>query len=296
MGHIKKISPLLISVILIILWLPGTAFAETVSSLGDPTGYVNDYAGVISKSDERTLISICEDLVAANSVEMAIVTINTTGSLDISDFTFELFNTWGIGGKEADNGLLILAAIDDHEFWVTTGYGVEDVITDTLAVRIMENEAVPEFRNDDYGEGLIKAAAQYAAVLGGETYDTGISFNLGWVLVPIFAIVGLIILISFAVRLKCPRCGSRVTMSNDREVLSSDYSHSGIRKKDYVCNVCHHEFSRMIVIPMLVAKAGSGGGSSGWSFGGSSGWSSGGSSFGGFSGGSSGGGGGGGSW
>lgn len=296
MGHIKKISPLLISVILIVLWFSGTAFAETVSSLGKPTGYVNDYAGVISKSDEIKLNSICEDLVAANSVEMAIVTINTTGGRDISDFTIELFNTWGIGGKNADNGLLILAAIDDHDFWVTTGYGIEGVITDTLAVRIMENEAVPEFRNDDYGEGLIKAATQFAAVLSDETYDTGFSFNFGWVLIPILAIAALVIIISFAVRLKCPRCGSRVTMTNDREVLSSDYSHSGIRKKDYVCNVCHHEFSRMRVIPMLVQRAGYGGGSTGWISGGSSGWSSGGSSFGGFSGGSSGGGGGGGSW
>lgn len=278
---------------------PAQVLAETVSRLGDPTGYVNDYADVISSSDEGRLTSICEDLLRANTTEMAIVTINSLDGQTVEAFANDLFNKWGIGTGHADNGILILVAVNDHEARVETGYGVEHVIPDSLTVRIMENEAVPEFRKDDYGQGIINAATEFAKILNGEEYKSGTSFNIGMIFIP-FALIGTIImLIGLVARVKCPRCGSRVKLIDDREVLESDYSHSGIRKKDYECTVCHHQFSKMKIIPMLVSQAGSGGGSSwtsGWTSGGSSGWSGGGSSFGGFSGGSSGGGGGSVSW
>jgi uncharacterized protein len=293
---------LLVPLLAMNLFFAVPSFGETVASLGQASGYVNDYADALSSSDESRLNSICEDLVATNSTEMAIVTIHTTDGQPVEDYAVELFNKWGIGNAQADNGLLILVAVDQHDYYVSTGYGIEDVIPDSLAVRIMENEAVPEFRNGDYGTGLINAATRYSAVLSGEQYST--SFNPRLLFVPgmiLTMMLILFLLIGIATRIKCPRCGSRVKMLENKEVLSADYSHSGIRKKDYECTVCHHQFSKMRIIPMLVQASGYSGGSSGWRSGSSSsgGWSShssGGSSFGGFSGGSSGGGGGGGHW
>jgi uncharacterized protein len=183
----------------------------------------------------------------------------------------------------------------DREWRVHTGYGVEGVLTDTLARRIMENEAVPEFKADRYGQGLINASREMSAVLQGEKYRGAGSLNLGRVIaVPIIGfIIGL--LIWLAVRVKCPRCGSRVKLLRDDQVLEATYTHAGIRKRSYECTVCHHQFSRMTTIPVLVEKAAAGaaGGSSGWSGGGGG---SGGGSFGGFGGGSSGGGGASGGW
>ncbi|MCX6647011.1 MAG: TPM domain-containing protein [bacterium] len=306
MKYFCKFTLLIIPLLAMSVFFASSSFGETVSSLGKAKGYVNDFANVLSSGDESRLNSICENLVAANSTELAIVTIRTTDGRPIEEFAVELFNNWGIGNAQADNGLLILAAIDDHDYFVATGYGIEDAIPDSLAVRIMENEAVPEFRNGSYGTGLINAATEYSAVLSGEDYKSGSSFNpgliviLGAFFVPLALFGILFLLIGIAIRIKCPRCGSRVKMLDNKEVLEADYSHSGIRKKDFECTVCHHQFSKMKIIPMLVQASGSSGGSSGWRSGSSSsgGWfsSGGGSSFGGFSGGSSGGGGGGGHW
>ena len=298
MKYFYRYTLLIIPLIAMSMFFASLSFGESVDSLGEAKGYVNDYANVLSSGDESRLNSICENLVATNSAEIAIVTIRTTDGGLIEEFAHELFNKWGIGNAQADNGILILAAIDDHDYFVATGYGIEDVIPDSLAVRIMENEAVPEFRNGSYGTGLINAATEYSAVLSGEEYKSGASFNPGMIFIP-FAMVGILfLLIGIATRIKCPRCGSRVKMLDDKQVLEADYSHSGIRKKDFECTVCHHQFSKMKIIPMLVQASGYGSSSSWHSGSSSSGWSShsSGSSFGGFSGGSSGGGGGGGKW
>jgi uncharacterized membrane protein YgcG len=165
----------------------------------------------------------------------------------------------------------------------------------------MENEAVPEFRNGQFGQGLINASVELSSVLKGERYSavkvTPAVFGVIFTPVVVIFLIGMFIWL--AVRVKCPRCGSRVQLLTDKELLESTYSHSGIRKKEYLCTVCGNDFARMIMIPMLVEVQNTRGGWSGWSSGGSSGggWSGGGGGgFGGFGGGSSGGGGASGGW
>jgi len=306
MNNVSRISiPIIIFAYALAVALP--LYAETVESLGRPTGFVNDYADVILSSDETQLNTICQELKNANTAEMAIVTINSLDGKSVEDFAQELFTEWGIGQASSDNGVLILMSISEHKWRVQSGYGVEGVLTDSLARRIMENEAVPEFRNGNYGLGLINAAGAMKSVIEGEEYkSSGLGVNFGVVLgvlfFPFIIVAVAVILIWLAVRIKCPRCGSRVKCMSNKEVLESDYSHSGIRKADYECTVCHHVFSRMVIIPMLVESTSSGGGgrsSGGWFSSGSSGggWSGGGGGgFGGFSGGSSGGGGASGGW
>jgi len=291
---------LLAVMMIITIGVASTAWARSVRSLGEPTGYVNDYTGTLSRGDFSRLNAICEELERTNETELAIVIVDSTDGRSIESYTQELFETWRIGKSYADNGVLVLIALRDRQWRVHTGYGVEGVLPDRLAARIMENEAVPEFRESRYGSGLIRAATRMKAVLEGESYSGGgFNFNFGIFFLPMLIIAIAGVLIWLAVRVKCPRCGSRVKLILDREILPADYSHSGIRKRDYECTVCHHHFSRMDVIPMLVTSSGSvvGGGSGwggGWSSGG--GLSGGGGGFGGFGGGCSGGGGASGGW
>jgi uncharacterized protein len=296
--HKSRILVQVLTAIVSILILSPPAWAMTVDELGNPTGWVNDYTNTLSGSDEARLTAICEELERANTAELAIVIIDTLEGRSVEDYAQDLFETWGIGKEGADNGVLILMAMMDREWRVHTGYGVEGTLTDSLAMRIMENEAVPEFRDGNFGQGLINAATQIKLVLEGESYSTFKPTTLIGIFLPFVVIIIAGFLIFLGVRIKCPRCGSKVRMTRDKEILESTYSHSGIRKKDYECTVCHHQFSRMLVIPMLVKASSSSSrwGSGGWSSSSSSGWSSGGSSFGGFGGGSSGGGGASGGW
>ncbi|HDS30216.1 MAG TPA: TPM domain-containing protein, partial [Firmicutes bacterium] len=261
---------------------PSSIFAVTVAELGQPTGYVNDYTGKLTTSEKQRLESICAELEQANGTELAFVIIDTKGGVTIERFAQELFETWGIGKRGANNGVLVLVALNDREWRVHVGYGAEGVLPDNLARRIMENEAVPRFREDQYGAGLINAAIELSSVLKGEKYSAD-QFSpavIGFIATPFIVLFLIGMLIWLAVRVKCPRCGSRVKLQANRELLKSTYSHSGIRKKEYMCTVCGHQFARMIMIPMLVqtTTTSSSGGWSGWtssSSGGSSrGWSS----------------------
>ena len=270
-------------------------YARSLDSLGSPRGYVNDYEDVLSGQDFKNLQTLCKQLQDANKAEMAIVIIDSTDGREIEDYAQSLFTKWGIGKRGADNGLLILIALNDRAWRVHTGYAVESAIPDSLAKRVMERELVPEFREVNYGAGLINAVSTFKSILEGEKYEVSSDFDFGNIIIlPIIAtLLGL--LIWLGVRIKCPRCGSRVKLDADRAILDATYSNAGIRKKEYTCSVCHHEFARMTVIPMLVERT-SGSSSSGWG----GGWSSGGSSSsgggGGFGGGSSGGGGASGGW
>jgi uncharacterized protein len=284
--------------VILILLYASVAWAVALNNLGSPTGYINDYTNTLNSSDKATLTNISNDLIKANGTEMAIVIIDTTDGRDIESYAQELFQKWEIGKKGTDNGLLVVVALNDHKWRVQTGYGIEGVLPDTLAARIMQDLAVPAFKEGKYGKGLIDATGKFKSVLQGEKYqpppaDPVLKFIFPFILSTFVLVFGIIFL---AVRVKCPRCGSRVKLLQEREVLEATYGHSGMRKMDYECTVCHHKFAKINTIPML--SSGGSGGVGYWSGGGGSGWSGGGGSggFGGFGGGSSGGGGASGGW
>lgn len=270
------------------------AHAISVRELGTPSGYVNDYTGLLDSSYKSKLISLATDLERANGAELAIVMVNSTDGVSIENYAQELFEKWGIGKRYADNGLLILIAVNDRKWRVHTGYGIEGAIPDSLAKRIMENEAVPEFRERRFGPGILKASEAFKKVLEGEKYEEmplGLRITVFLVTFGPMILIGLVLWMGL--RIKCSKCGGRVRLLKSTNVLKATYNHSGIQKREYECMVCGFKFNKMDIIPMMQSKSSK---SSGGFFGG---WTSidyGGDSFSGFGGGSSGGGGASGGW
>jgi len=106
---------------------------------------------------------IIAELKQKTGAEIAVVTVNTTAPEDITTYSVELYQAWGIGEKGKDNGVLILAAIDDRKAWITTGYGIESIIPDGLAGEIYRNVMRPYFREDNFGKGMLLAVQEMAA-------------------------------------------------------------------------------------------------------------------------------------
>jgi uncharacterized protein len=100
-------------VIIGLLATPGVLFAY--SSPGRPTGFVNDYADVLTGDQENALETKLEGFEASSTAEIAVVTIKTLGDDTIEDYAQALFKEWGIGKKGKDNGALVLVAVDDHQ-------------------------------------------------------------------------------------------------------------------------------------------------------------------------------------
>jgi len=119
------------------------------------SGYVSNPDDVISQSDVNTLNRLIAELEDSNTVQIAVVIVNSIGDANPKDFAYELFNHWGIGQAGNDNGLLIFTAMDQRRTEFETGYGLEGVLPDVICYRIGMQVLVPYFKEGKYGEGLI---------------------------------------------------------------------------------------------------------------------------------------------
>lgn len=115
---------------------------------------VNDLAGFMNKQEQNALEQKLVAYSDSTSNEISIVTVQSIGDYDISDYTVQLFNKWKIGGKKNNNGLLILAAKDERKIWITTGYGLEGALPDGLIGQIIREEIEPNFKQGNFYLGF----------------------------------------------------------------------------------------------------------------------------------------------
>lgn len=150
----------------LILITVSQAFGQEIPARPVPPRLVNDLAGVLLRQEaddlERKVVAYYD----STSTQIAIVTVKTTGDHDISETALKILRDWGVGTKDKNNGLVILAAIDDRRVRIETGYGLEGAIPDAIANRIIEQLIVPNFKEGHYYQGLdlaVKAIEKAAA-------------------------------------------------------------------------------------------------------------------------------------
>lgn len=127
------------------------------------TRYVSNPDNVLSPAAVATLDSTLSRLWRDTSSEVVVVAVNSVDG-DPDEFATELFTKWGIGKKDNDNGMLVLIAKDDRKAVIRTGYGMEGVLPDILAGRIIRNIMAPHFRNGDYDNGTIASLTEIARI------------------------------------------------------------------------------------------------------------------------------------
>lgn len=125
------------------------------------TGFVNDLAKVIDAQNTEKLNILANKLKENTGAELAVVTIKSTYPLDPKSYATQLFEKWGIGKKEKDNGLLVLFVKKERRVEVEVGYGLEGIITDGFVGEVLDKYAVPQFKEQDYGRGLYLASLAF---------------------------------------------------------------------------------------------------------------------------------------
>ena len=118
---------------------------------------VNDYAGVLSNQQVQQLEQKLVAFDDSTSTQIAVVLLKSLGGYDVADYAVRLAQQWGIGGKEHNNGILLLASIDDRRVTIQTGYGVEGAVPDAIAFRIINDDIKPAFARQNYFVGLNNA-------------------------------------------------------------------------------------------------------------------------------------------
>ncbi len=252
---------------LLISFTVSAQLKDIIARPPNPPRLINDYTKTLTAEQLQALEQKMVAYDDSTSNQVVIVIVSKLEGKSLEDAALEILRNWGVGGKENNNGVVILVAKDDRKVTIQMGYGLEGVIPDVTAKAIIDNAITPNFKKENYYRGLdeatddiIKAAAgRYKAPEGYGKKSKGRGIGLAtiiFILILIFAFSG--------------RGGGGGGMVSRRG---------------------YRDFGTGWILGTLLGGGGGGGGGGGWSGGGG-----GGGGFGGFGGGSGGGGGASGSW
>ena len=156
----------------VVLFVATLVCAEPVSQL-HPSNYVNDFAHVLSAQTADQLNNICQQLDEKAKAKVAVVTINSTDSDSIEDYSVQLFQQWGLGTKQTNRGVLILLAVKDRHYRSEVGYGFEPILPDGK-VGGFWREAVPLLKQGNYDGAMELVTERHANVIA---QDAGIQLT-----------------------------------------------------------------------------------------------------------------------
>ena len=139
--------------------------------------YLNDYGRVVDQNSARQIIALGRELEQRTGAQAVVVTLRSLKGVPIEDYANGLFRKWGIGQANKDNGLLILLAVDDKQWRVEVGRGLEGAVPDALSNRVMIELGRPEFTAGNYGVGLARSYSQLTDQVAAE-YGVSLSHSL----------------------------------------------------------------------------------------------------------------------
>jgi uncharacterized protein len=171
MKWIKTTIPVLL--FLISSWTAaGQGIDKYIPAVPTPPVLVNDYINLLTPEQKQALERKLVAYDDSTSNQFVIVTIGDIGDYDIGDFATALGRKWGVGGKEFNNGLILVVLIDKErnkrKVWIATGYGLEGAIPDITAKQIIENDILPNFKANDLYRGLDNGTNELMAAAAGE--------------------------------------------------------------------------------------------------------------------------------
>jgi uncharacterized protein len=135
---------------------------------------VHDEAHVLSQQTIDQLEKQLAQYEDSTSNQIAILIINTLDNEVLEEYSLRVAETWKLGQKDKDNGVLLLIAVEDHKMRIEVGKGLEGVLTDALSNRIIRNEMAPAFRRADFDGGVTAAINGIVTAIGGEYTATDV--------------------------------------------------------------------------------------------------------------------------
>ncbi len=117
--------------------------------------YVLDEARVITPETERAIIKGNDQLFSKYGAEVVIVAVDFLGGRDIRDYTTVLFETWGVGSRENHNGILLVMAIGEEDYFAQAGYGIEDYFDGARLQGLLDDYLEDDFAAGDYDQGAL---------------------------------------------------------------------------------------------------------------------------------------------
>lgn len=247
----KRILPILILTVACVAAVFGRTYTvATVPNvqLADRSRYTSNPDGILSAEAVAAIDLACDSLRRAGKAQIAVVAVDDIATDDVFTFAHRLFSEWGVGSKDANNGLGILLVKEKREIRFVTGDGLEGIMPDALCKRIQQRYMVEPFSQGDFSRGMVDGVAAVADILSGnEIFGDTADDDDTEVLIALAVMAGLAMLFFVLVlagaiyyeraKKKCPNCGRHELDRTDTVMLASN------RKYDffeyvYKCRNC----------------------------------------------------------
>ena len=131
-------------------------------SLNEP---VIDQANLLSPAEKQQLSQRILKLYEEGKGQIGVVIVPTTGQEDIFDYSMRVADAWQLGSAKRDNGLLMTIAINDRRIQILTGYGLEGILPDIVAGRIIHDKITPFFKQGQYAQGIDSGLTEIERIL-----------------------------------------------------------------------------------------------------------------------------------
>lgn len=165
----------------------------------NPPRLVNDLSNTLSAAQidelEKKLVAYDD----STSTQIAVVLVRSLEGYSVEDYALALGREWGVGGKK-NNGIVLLAAMEDHKIRIEVGYGLEGAVPDLTSKAIIDNDIAPNFKEGKYYHGIDKAVDDIILAAAGryeapEGYNRRKGKGFKWgtlVIIIIFLLIGLL--------------------------------------------------------------------------------------------------------
>lgn len=131
----------------------------------DKTHRVHDLANALPADAKLSLESLAQSLEKETTAQLAIVTVRSLDGKTIDTYATELFNKWGIGRADVNNGMLLLWAPNERDVRIEVGRGLEPLFPDSLCGDILDEQVLPHFKKNEFAEGMKAGAEKIAEIL-----------------------------------------------------------------------------------------------------------------------------------
>ena len=148
----------------------GATLGETVQGLPAPTGYVNDFAGVLTPDTRQQVADLCAETDSLAHAQIAVVTIKTIdpdksgATPSIEEFATALEDKWKVGAKGTDRGILMIFVMNPRRGRIEVGYGLEGILNDAK-VGDIGREMAPYAQRGDYNQAIPLGVREIASVI-----------------------------------------------------------------------------------------------------------------------------------
>lgn len=149
-------------------------FAELIA-IPDLTSRITDLTHTLSPDQQNLLENKLQTFEQKKGSQIAVLIVPTTGQEDIAQYSIRVVEKWKLGREKVDDGVLVLVAKEDRKMRIEVGYGLEGVIPDIYAKRIISEAMAPKFKQGDFAGGINDGVDRLIGLVDGEALPAPIS-------------------------------------------------------------------------------------------------------------------------